>query len=63
MALAGLRSIFKPGYQFKKAGVMVSEIEVAGVFQEDLFNSIHDNNTLMTVLDTVNRKYGNGTLN
>lgn len=63
-ALAGLRTIFRPGYAYKKAGVMLMEIGPAGVDQQDLFTPLPDPKraAVMEVMDKVNREYGRGTL-
>lgn len=55
--------IFKPGYQYKKAGVMLSEITPASQCQGDLLEpgpAINDR--LMQALDTLNQRYGRGTV-
>jgi len=63
-ALEGLRTIFKPDYLYKKAGIMAMDICSQNAVQSNLFdtvNRIKDKN-LMDVLDTVNNKYGRNTL-
>ena len=55
--------IYKPGYQYKKAGVMLSEITPASQRQGDLLEpgpAINDR--LMQALDTLNQRYGRGTV-
>lgn len=55
--------IYKPGYQYKKAGVMLSEITLASQRQGDLLEpgpAINDR--LMQALDTLNQLYGRGTV-
>ena len=63
-ATAALRAIYQPGYQFAKAGVMLLELQAAGLGQAEL--ALDDtrcaNPALMTALDTVNDRYGKGTL-
>lgn len=63
-ALAGLRTIFRPGYAYKKAGVMLMEIGPVGIDQQDLFTPLPDPKraAVMAVMDKVNREYGRGTL-
>lgn len=59
-ALRGLKSIFKEGYRYKKAGVIVSEIAPERPFQSDLFD-IRDRkkiNKVMSVMDELNASYG-----
>lgn len=55
--------IFKPGYQYKKAGVMLSEITPASQRQGDLLDAgPASNDRLMQALDTLNQRYGRGTV-
>jgi len=59
-ALRGLKSIFIQGYQFKKAGVIVSEIVPERPLQGDLFDLRNREkfNRVMTVMDSLNTMYG-----
>jgi DNA polymerase V len=59
-ALRGLKSIFKDGYRFKKAGVIVSEIVPERPLQGDLFDTRNREkfNRVMTVMDNLNASYG-----
>lgn len=61
-ALSGLAVMFKPGYQYKKAGVILSEICPASMYQGDMFSDTKEKPELMDVLDQVNKRYGKGTL-
>ncbi|MDO8729402.1 MAG: Y-family DNA polymerase [bacterium] len=61
-ALAGLESIFRPGYLYKKAGVILSEICDASTYQGDLFASVPEDTEIMKVLDKMNARYGKGTI-
>lgn len=65
-ALAGLNRIYKRGYRYKKAGIMLLELHSLDLIQVDLFTTkTHDNDCtlrLMDVLDRINRKMGRGTL-
>nr|ART89651.1 error-prone, lesion bypass DNA polymerase V (UmuC) [uncultured bacterium] len=55
--------MYKPGYQYKKAGVMLSEITPASQRQGDLLASgPATNDRLMQALDTLNQRYGRGTV-
>lgn len=55
--------MYKPGYQYKKAGVMLSEITPAGQRQGDLLASgPATNDRLMQTLDALNQRYGRGTV-
>jgi DNA polymerase V len=63
-ALMGLRRIYKPGYRYKKAGVMLLELIPRSVRQGQLFDTRSDreNDRLMTALDAVNERFGKDTL-
>ena len=60
--LAGIKSIFKAGYHYKKAGVMLSEIYPASHYQGDLFSHTSENTELMQTLDKLNSRFGKGTV-
>lgn len=63
-AVLGLQAIYRPGYQYKKAGVMLLDLVVNNISQEDLFID-HDklnNKILMNALDEINEKYGKKTI-
>lgn len=61
-ALQGLKVIFRTGFHYKKAGVILSEISKASVYQSDMFVSEPANPDLMRTLDMINTRYGEGTL-
>lgn len=63
-ALTGLNSIFRTGFEYKKAGVIVSDIITERDIQPDLFgaNNVNKATPLMTAVDSVNQKYGRGTM-
>ena len=63
-ALCGLRKIYRRGYQFQKAGVMLSELVDAQTRQRDLFvpSSISNKTKVMSVIDAVNDRMGRGTI-
>jgi DNA polymerase V len=55
--------IFKPGYKYKKAGIMLSEITPVSQRQGDLLEPTTTSNArLMTALDGLNKRYGRGTV-
>ncbi|MDX8386327.1 MAG: Y-family DNA polymerase [Gallionella sp.] len=71
--LAGLRVIYREGYRYQKAGVMLSDITPAGIIQGDLFaatgnlprigcQSRNKTKKLMSTLDQVNLRMGSGTI-
>lgn len=59
-----LRQIFRPGYSYKKAGVMLAGIQDNSVGQADLFADAPDprREQLNKVVDRINSMYGRGTL-
>lgn len=60
-----LEGIYRRGYRYKKAGVMLYEIMQEGDAQLDLFSRFHDTDRtrrLMGVVDGVNRDLGRHTL-
>jgi DNA polymerase V len=61
-ALAGLRRLFKPGYAYQKAGVMLLDLSDAQHAQGALFAADRGNPALMRVMDRVNGLWGRGTL-
>lgn len=61
-ALWGLRRIYKPGYDYKKAGVMLLDLCDARTPQGNLFAGYQENPELMKVMDHINRQWGRGTL-
>lgn len=64
-ALWGLRKIYRGGYRYQKAGVMLSELVSANNRQLDLFGSItteRKSSQLMDVIDQINARMGKSTL-
>lgn len=65
-SLAGLAQIYRPGFNYAKAGVMLVDLTPAGLVQgeldlEDTAGS-RDKARLMAALDAVNDRFGRGTL-
>lgn len=61
IALWGLRQIYKPNYNYAKAGVMLSELVPSQGVQGDLFSQIKAiprSAALMSAMDSINRKMG-----
>ena len=57
----GLRRIFKPGFSYQRAGVILPDLLPAGVAQLSLFSDDQDtirSDQLMETLDNINRRYG-----
>jgi DNA polymerase V len=61
-ACKGLEVIFKTGYQYKKAGVILGEITHKSVFQTDLFESAQESPELILAMDGLNGRFGKGTI-
>jgi DNA polymerase V len=62
-ALWGLKRIYKPGFAYQKAGVMLMEISPAGQVQGVLFEGRSPARpALMQVIDEANALWGSGTL-
>ena len=57
-AMSGLRSIFRTGYQYKKAGVIITEITYN--VQHNLFDTVDRDKRerLMNAIDSINGKHG-----
>ena len=65
VALWGLRRIYRRGYKYQKAGVMLSELVSRQYRQIDLFGSVETDtraSQLMRVMDQINARMGRGTL-
>jgi DNA polymerase V len=64
-ALAGLKCIYRPGFRYKKAGIMLLEIGAQGASQGMLFDApqaAQASDKLMAALDAVNARFGRDTL-
>lgn len=64
-ALTALQRIYKSGFKYAKAGVMLLELQPNSVVQEelDLGEAVSpDHSLLMSTLDNVNKRYGRRTL-
>ena len=64
-AAVGMQSIYEPGYKMAKAGVMLLDLVAGSVLQGelDLEEEDHrDRTKLMVALDTLNQRYGKGTV-
>lgn len=64
-AVAALRSIYRPGYRYAKAGIRLRDLHPAGSRQADIFDMPQEQDDrrsrLMAALDTLNRRYGSST--
>lgn len=62
-AMKGLHHIFKKGYQYKKAGIILSDLCDQKNVQIDLFaQQSASDDKLMAICDRINNKFGKGTL-
>ena len=64
-AVAGIRSIYKPGHELVKAGVMLLDLISSRVHQGELDlepGGGHNREKLMLAIDAINHRYGLGTL-
>ena len=63
-ALQSIRAIYRDGYHYKKAGVMLTGLVPANQTQADLFDDQdrRKSQRLMSALDAVNDRWGAGTL-
>jgi DNA polymerase V len=65
-ALFGLKHIYRPGFWYKKVGVMLLDLSDAKTGQGTLFSAYGDDNkrsaALMRTIDSLNQKMGTNTL-
>ena len=64
-ALAGLKGIYRSGFRFAKAGVMLMELQSDSVQQAELDlegDDGRDRGKLMSTLDGLNQRYGKGSV-
>jgi DNA polymerase V len=68
-AIIGLQAIFQREYKYAKAGVMLLDLQPDSVHQgelafgeDDALDDIADKARLMSALDTINQRFGKGTM-
>jgi DNA polymerase V len=66
-ALQGLKSLYRSGYRYRKAGIMLAGIVQQGYSRQlDLFSfsqpAVKEDKELMTALDKINSKWGRSTI-
>ncbi|WXL24365.1 translesion error-prone DNA polymerase V subunit UmuC [Ectopseudomonas mendocina] len=63
-ALRGLEAIYRPGYAYSKAMVLLMDICQRGEYTDDLFAATQpaSSERVMAVLDSINGRWGRGTL-
>jgi DNA polymerase V len=63
-ALAALRHIYREGFEYKRAGIIITSIVPKSQIQQSIFDEIDRSkrNKLMQVMDEINHKMGKNTL-
>jgi DNA polymerase V len=68
-AVLGLQAIYRAGFKYAKAGVMLMDLQPDSLLQGELdledgdsVADIADKARLMTALDAINSRYGRGTM-
>lgn len=64
-ARQGLRKLYRPGYRYAKAGIMLLDLVPASARQADLWSDperVEQGQRLMGVMDRINRDYGRDTI-
>jgi DNA polymerase V len=63
-ALKGLEQIYRPGYRYKKAGVMLNRLSPAGQLSMRLFGDerFEKSRRVMKAVDEINARHGRGTI-
>lgn len=64
-ALLGLSKIYREGFNYAKAGVMLMDLQREGIVQQELDlepDEPKDRSSLMSALDALNDRYGKGTV-
>ena len=63
-ALAGLDEVFRVGFKFSKAEVLLVDLRQRGEFTDDMFAQVQPETSerVMGVMDKINAKWGRGTL-
>lgn len=61
-ALWGLKRIYREGFEYQNAGVMLMNLVPASVRQADLFFAGRNSDALMMVMDRINSTWGRGTV-
>lgn len=63
-ALWILKRLYRPGYSYQRAGVLLNDLVPSAGIQRDLFFGVDDDKSarVMAVMDTINRRYGRQTM-
>ena len=64
LAMSAVDDIYKSGYLYQKAGIMLLDLIPADVNQHDFFESINysSSDKRMHIIDSLNKKFGSGTI-
>jgi DNA polymerase V len=58
----GLKRLYRSGYAYQKAGVVLLDLRPRSHAQMDLFSTLPNRHALMQVMDRINASFGRGTL-
>jgi DNA polymerase V len=63
-AMTALAALYKPGYRYKKAGVILLDLVPAAAVQSSLFDAPDDARSIarMRAIDRLNGRFGRGTI-
>ena len=63
-ALAGLEQVYRDGFAFSKAEILLMDLRQRGEYTDDLFAEVQpaESERVMGVLDQINAKWGRGTI-
>jgi DNA polymerase V len=63
-AYFGLKHIFRSGYRYQKAGIILSELQDQAQHQNDLFSQVNlqQSTQVMQTMDLLNQRYGANTV-
>ena len=64
LAMSAVDGIYKSGYLYQKAGIMLLDLIPADINQHDFFESINysSSDKRMHIIDSLNKKFGSGTI-
>lgn len=63
VGLWAMKRLFREGFEYKKCGCMLGEIQPKGLVQDSLFETpVRANSKAIAALDAINAKFGRGTL-
>ena len=64
LAISAIDTIYKPGYLYQKAGIMLLDLIPSNINQYDIFETTNysSSDKCMLVMDSLNKKFGSGTI-